>query len=152
MSDSERPVKEVARNRRAKHDFEILDTLEVGVELRGTEVKTLRAGEVSLGEAFVRIKGGQMWLEQARIDEYREGNRHNHDPARARRLLAHKREIQKWEQRLKEKGLTIVPLRLYFRGRVVKLEVGMGRGRKTHDKRQHLKERDSKREMRKFVR
>jgi SsrA-binding protein len=122
------------------------------VELVGTEVKTLRAGEVSLGESFVRIRQGQMWLEQARIDEYREGNRHNHDPARSRRLLAHRREIDRWAQRMKEKGLTIIPLRLYFRGRVVKLEIGLGRGRKRHDKRQVLKERDSRRELRKFVR
>jgi len=100
MSDSERPIREVTRNRRAKYDFEILETLEVGVALQGTEVKTLRAGEVSLGEAFVRIRNGQMWLEQARIDEYREGNRHNHDPSRPRRLLAHKREIEKWAQRM----------------------------------------------------
>lgn len=152
MSDSERPIREITRNRRAKHDYEILDTLEVGVALQGTEVKTLRAGEVSLGEAFVRIKDDQFWLEQARIDEYREGNRHNHDPARPRRLLAHRREIQKWSQTRKEKGLTIIPLRLYFRGRVVKLEIGLAKGRKRHDKRQALKERDSRREMRKFVR
>lgn len=152
MSDSERPIHEITRNRRAKHDYEILDTLEVGVALQGTEVKTLRAGEVSLGEAFVRIKDDQFWLEQARIDEYREGNRHNHDPARPRRLLAHRREIQKWSQTRKEKGLTIIPLRLYFRGRVVKLEIGLAKGRKRHDKRQALKERDSRREMRKFVR
>jgi SsrA-binding protein len=152
MSDSERPIREIARNRKAKHDYEILETVEVGVALVGTEVKTLRAGEVSLGEAFVRIRQGQMWLEQARIDEYREGNRHNHDPARPRRLLARRREIDRWAQRMKEKGLTIIPLRLYFRGRVVKLEIGLGRGRKRHDKRQVLKERDSRRELRKFVR
>lgn len=152
MSDSERPIREIARNRKAKHDYEILETVEVGVELVGTEVKTLRAGEVSLAESFVRIRQSQMWLEQARIDEYREGNRHNHDPARPRRLLAHRREIDRWAQRMKEKGLTIIPLRLYFRGRVVKLEIGLGRGRKRHDKRQVLKERDSRRELRKFVR
>lgn len=152
MSDSERPIREVTRNRRAKYDFEILETLEVGVALQGTEVKTLRAGEVSLAEAFVRIRNGQMWLEQARIDEYREGNRHNHNPSRPRRLLAHKREIEKWAQRMKEKGLTIVPISLYFRGRVVKLEIGLGKGRKRHDKRQVLKDRDNRRELRKFTR
>lgn len=152
MSESERPIREVARNRRAKRDYEILDTLEVGIELTGTEVKTIRSGEVSLGEAFVRLRQAELWLEQARIEEYTEGNRHNHDPNRPRRLLARKREIDRWGQRTKEKGLTIVPLRMYFRGNRVKLEIGLGKGRKVHDKRRAMKERDTRRELRKYVR
>ncbi|MCA9003255.1 MAG: SsrA-binding protein, partial [Planctomycetes bacterium] len=96
----------------------------------------------------VRVIGDELWLEGAHIDEYREGNRHNHEATRRRRLLAHKREIRRWGQRMKEKGLTVVALRLYFRGRHAKLEIGLARGRKSHDKREQLRERDAKREMR----
>jgi len=152
MSDSAPAIREIARNRRAKHDYEILDTLEVGIELVGSEVKTLRAGEVNLAQAYVRIKNAELWLEQARIDEYREANKQNHDPNRRRRLLAHKREIVRMKQRIQEKGLTVIPLRLYFKQRTVKLEIGIARGRKTHDKRQHLKEKDSKRALRRLTR
>ncbi len=148
MSENERPVREVAANRKARRDYEILDRLEVGIALEGTEVKTLRSGHVSLAESFVRIQEGQMWLEGAHIDEYREGNQRNHIPTRRRKLLAHKREIARWSQRMNEKGLTIVPLKLYFRGRHVKLEIGLARGRKHHDKRQALRDRDAKRELR----
>jgi SsrA-binding protein len=148
MSENERPIREIAFNRKAKHDYEILDKLEVGIVLHGTEVKTLRTGHVSLAEAFVLIRNGQMSLEKAHIDEYTEGNRHNHNPMRSRRLLAHRKETLKWYQRMKEKGLTIIPIRLYFHGRHVKLEIAMARGRKRHDKRQELKDRDNRRELR----
>jgi SsrA-binding protein len=148
MSESERPIREIAYNRKAKRDYELLDTLEVGIQLVGTEVKTLRNGQVSLSEAFVKISAGQMWLEKCHIDEYTEGNQHNHDPARPRRLLAHRREVQKWFQKMREKGLTMIPLRLYFKGRHAKLEIAMARGRKRHDKRQAMKEKDSRKELR----
>ncbi|MBC8406737.1 MAG: SsrA-binding protein SmpB [Planctomycetes bacterium] len=148
MSETERPIREIAFNRKAKRDYEILDTLEVGIVLVGTEVKTLRNGHVSLAESFVKIRDGQMWLEKCHIDEYVEGNVYNHDPVRSRRLLAHKRETVKWFQKMKEKGLTVVPLRLFFKGRHAKLEIAMARGRKQHDKRQALKDRDSRKELR----
>jgi len=148
MSDTERPIREIAFNRKAKRDYEMLDTLEVGIVLVGTEVKTLRDGHVSLTESFVKIRDGQMWLEKCHIDEYVEGNQNNHNPVRPRRLLAHRREILKWFQKIKEKGLTIVPMRLFFKGRHAKLEIAMARGRKQHDKRQVMKDRDSRKELR----
>jgi SsrA-binding protein len=148
MSDTERPIREIAFNRKAKRDYEILEILEVGIVLVGTEVKTLRNGHVSLTESFVKIRDGQMWLEKCHIDEYVEGNQHNHNPVRSRRLLAHRRETVKWFQKMKEKGLTIVPMRLFFKGRHAKLEIAMARGRKQHDKRQVMKDRDSRKELR----
>ena len=111
-------------------------------------MKALRAGRVSLDESFVRAKADGLWLERAHFGEYANGNVHNHEPLRPRQLLVHKVEARKWLQRVKEKGLTVVPLRIYFQGRYAKVEIALGRGRKLHDKRQVLKEREAQREIR----
>ena len=148
MSENERPVKEIAATRRARRNYEILDTLEAGLALSGTEVKTLRAGRVSLEEAYVKLTGEELWLVGAHIAEYEQGNVFNHEPTRPRRLLVHRRERRKWGQKMKEKGLTMIPLRLYFRGRWAKLEIALARGRKTHDKRQETRQKEMKKVLR----
>ena len=148
MTQEERSVREVAVHRRARRNYEILDKMEVGIALEGTEVKSLRAGRVSLEEAYIRYKDGQFWLVGAHIDEYSQGNVNNHEPARERRLLARRREAERWGQRVKEKGLTIVPLRLYFSGKWAKLEIGLGRGRRQFDKREAVKKRETDRALR----
>lgn len=148
MAAEERPVREVAFNRKARRNYEIQDRLEVGIALEGTEVKSLRAGRVSLDEAYVRTRGEELWLEGAHIAEYEQGNVHNHEPTRSRRLLAHKREVRRWRQRSRERGLTMVPLRVFFRGKWAKVEVGLGKGRKLHDKRKVIQEREAARALR----
>ncbi len=140
-------IRPIASNRKARHFFEVLDELEVGVELLGTEVKSLRGGQCSLQEAYVRIRAGQLWLVGAHIPEYAFGNKSNHLPARERKLLAHRREIERWGKAVKERGVTIVPLELYFKGSLVKVSVGLARGKKVHDKRAKQRERDAQREM-----
>jgi SsrA-binding protein len=137
----------IARNKRATHEYEILDQLECGLELRGTEVKSLRQGHCSIAEAYCRFKGGELWLIGATIPEYAQGNIHNHEPTRDRKLLAHRRELDKWHKRVKEKGVTIVPLEVYFSGSRVKLAVGLGRGKRLYDKRQTERARSDKRDM-----
>ena len=137
----------VAQNKKARHKYLILDTLECGVRLLGTEVKSLRAGGCSIAEAFARIEGGELWLHGATIGEYSHGNIHNHKPARVRKLLANRREITKWEKRVREKGVTLVPLAVYFRGHLVKVELALVSGKKLYDKREDQKKRDAKRDM-----
>ena len=148
MPAPDRPLREIARNRKAKRDYEILDTVEAGIVLTGTEVKSLRAGKVSLQEAYVKARRDGLWLVKAHIEEYTQANRFNHEPERDRKLLLRRREIQKLRQRVREKGLTLVPLRLYFRGPWAKLEIGVGRGRKLYDKRELVKKREAERAMR----
>ena len=137
----------ICQNRRARHDYQIGETFEAGIELRGTEVKSLRAQKVHLNEAFVMIENGQAFLHQAHIAEYAYGNRLNHEPTRKRRLLLNKKEIEKLQVAQAQAGKALVPLSLYFRRGWAKLEIGIGTGRKHQDKRQHLKEKQSKREM-----
>ncbi|HPF15089.1 MAG: SsrA-binding protein SmpB [Planctomycetes bacterium] len=137
----------VARNRRARHDFHIVSELECGIALLGTEVKSLRGGQCSLQEAFVRIDDGELWLMRAHIPEYVFGNAMNHEPLRQRKLLAHRSEIRKWEKLLKERGTTAVPLEVYFQGSKVKVLVALVTGKKQHDKRAAVKERQDKREI-----
>lgn len=144
--DSQR-VRTVASNRRARHEYHVLDELECGLALRGTEVKSLRAGHASIGEAFGRIHAGAFELVGATIPEYSHGNIHNHEPARVRRLLAHAREIAKWHKAVREKGVTIVPLELYFRGHLVKVRMALVRGKKLYDKRETQKGRSAKRDI-----
>ena len=142
--DAERVV---AQNRRARHDYFILDTFEAGLVLTGTEVKSLRAGKASLGEAYATVENGEAWVVQMHIPPYEQGNRWNPDPVRARKLLLHRREIEKLESAVAQKGQTVVPLKLYFsRGRA-KLLIGIAKGKKVYDKRHSIAERDSKREM-----
>ena len=138
----------IIENRKARHDYEILDRFEAGVELVGSEVKSLRAAQAQFADAFAAIDGGQVWLHGVRIAEYPQASRNNHDPDRRRRLLLNRYEIERLRGKLKEQGLTLVPLRFYFKGPRIKLELGLARGKKTHDKRQALREKADKREMR----
>ncbi|MEZ6020343.1 MAG: SsrA-binding protein SmpB [Planctomycetota bacterium] len=141
------PRRSIAQNRRARHDYHVLDELECGIMLLGTEVKSLRGGQCSLQEAFVRITGEELWLMRSHIPEYAFGNSMNHEPLRPRKLLAHKHQIRKWGKRAKEKGVTMVPLEVYFDGSKVKVLVGLVQGKRLHDKRSDLKERQDKRDM-----
>jgi SsrA-binding protein len=142
----------IASNRRALHDYDVLETHEAGLVLQGTEVKSLRAGHADLKEAYARIEGKEAWLLGCHISPYAQGNRANHDPLRPRKLLLHRGEIDRLLGRVLEKGLTLVPLRLYFRHGRVKVELGLARGRKTLDKRQAIREREERRELARAVR
>ena len=137
----------VSVNRKARHDYEILDRVETGIVLVGTEVKSIRQGHISLGEAYIVPRNGELWLEGCRINPYEHGSTNNHDPMRPRKLLLHSREIDKLSRRVAEKGLTLVPLAAYFKGRVLKVEIGLVRGKKQYDKREAIKERETKRRM-----
>ncbi|MAB79472.1 MAG: SsrA-binding protein [Planctomycetes bacterium] len=147
MARDSQAVRVIAKNRRARHDYEILDTLECGMALVGTEVKSLRAGRASIGEAYGRMRRGELWLVGATIPEYSHGNMFNHETTRDRKLLAHGRELRSLEKRVHEKGVTLVPLTLYFRGHRVKLELALVRGKRQRDRRQDQKQRDAKREI-----
>ncbi len=137
----------IATNRRARHEYEILETVEAGLVLRGTEVKSLRAGEVTFKDSYATMRNGEAWLLGCHIAPYSHGTDANHDPERDRKLLLHRREIARLTGRTAERGLTIVPLRLYFKKGRAKLELGLARGKKLHDKRSALREREVRREM-----
>jgi SsrA-binding protein len=137
----------VAQNRRAHHDYFILETIEAGLVLSGTEVKSLRLGKASLAEAYATVEGAEAWIRQMHIPPYEQGNRWNLDPIRRRKLLLHKAEIETLRTAVEQKGQTIVPLKLYFAGGRAKLLIGVAKGKKTFDKRHALAERDAKREM-----
>ena len=138
----------VARNRKATFTYEILDTFEAGLVLTGSEVKSLRAGKANLAQAYVRLEHGEAWLVGANIAQYPQAGPHNnHEPERPRKLLLKERELIRLDRSVREKGLTLVPLELYFSGAWAKLSFGIGRGKKLHDKRQSVKERDAKRDM-----
>ena len=137
----------IAQNRKARHDYSIVDTYEAGVVLVGTEVKSLRAGHASLVDGFATIDGGEMFLRNVHIPEYTEGSWTNHEPRRTRKLLLHKGEILRLIGKTKESGLTLVPLSLYFRDGKVKVELALARGKKSYDKRQDLARRDADREV-----
>ena len=143
--------KVVARNRKARHEFEILDTYEAGLELKGPEVKSLRAGEVSFQDAFARVAAGEVWLHNLHISPYEAANRFNVDPVRPRRLLLNRQEIRQIAVKTEEKGLTLVPLEIYFSRGYAKLELAVGRGKKLHDKRETLKRRQQDREARRAM-
>jgi SsrA-binding protein len=141
------PDETIAVNRRARHDYAIEDTLEAGIVLTGTEIKSIRAHKVNIAEAYVRVEGGEAWLIGAHIAEYAQGNRYNHAPARTRKLLLHRDQISELVGLQSAKGLTLVPLRMYIRRGRAKLEVGIARGKKAHDKRRTIAERDMRREL-----
>jgi SsrA-binding protein len=146
--DEKKPtIKVIARNKRAFHEFDILDKWEAGIVLVGSEVKSLRNGKVSLEQAFADIQKDEVWLLGCDIQEYVEANRFNHKAKRPRKLLLHSEEIRKISIKVQEKGLTLVPLQLYFNKGIAKLEIGLARGRKLHDKRDAIKSKDTKREM-----
>jgi len=134
-------------NRRASFDYELLERFEAGIALTGSEIKSLRQGGVTLGEAFARVKGGEVWLEGMHIPPYKEASYNNHEPLRSRKLLLSKREIAEIAKGLERRGLTLVPTRLYFKGGWAKLEVALGRGKKRYDKRQDEAKRDAARQM-----
>jgi SsrA-binding protein len=136
----------IASNKKAYHDYFVLQKLESGIELTGTEVKSLRDGKANLKDSYVTVEYGQAFLQGAHISPYSHGNLQNHDPERRRKLLLHRREIDKLHSQLVEKGLTIVPLRLYFKGRRVKVEIAVVRGKKQYDKRETEKRREAERE------
>jgi len=141
------PDQTVAVNRRARHDYAIEETLEAGMVLTGTEIKSIRAGRANLAEAYARIERGEAWLIGAHIAPYEQGNRNNHEPTRTRKLLLHRGEIAELAGKTLAKGLTLIPLRLYIRDGHAKLELGLGRGKKAHDKRRSIAERDARREL-----
>jgi SsrA-binding protein len=137
----------IATNRRARHEYSILETFEAGVVLRGTEVKSLRAGLVNFKDSYATVRNGEVWLLGCHINPYSHGTDANHDPERDRKLLLHAKEISRLSGKVAERGLTLIPLKLYFKSGRAKLELGLGRGKKLHDKRSTLREREVKREM-----
>ncbi len=140
-------IKTIATNRKAYHNYRILDTVEAGIALTGTEIKSVRSGRVSLAEAYVRPEGGEMWLVGAHIARYEAASRQSHEPTRRRKLLLHRKEIQALTGKMAAKGFTLVPLKLYIKGRIAKLEIGQARGKKLYDKRESIIRRETEREM-----
>lgn len=148
MANDSDGTKLIAQNRRARYDYHLDDSYEAGMVLTGTEVKSLRDGKASLAEAWVKIDDqGEAWLVQAHIQEYAHGNRWNHDPTRERKLLLHAGELRRLEKAVNEKGVTLVPTRMYFRHGKAKLEFAVGRGKNVADKRRDVAKRDAKREI-----
>ena len=139
----------IANNKKARYDYFIEDSYEAGISLAGTEVKSLRMGKCSIKEAFVRVEKGEVYIYGMHIPPYEKGNIFNKDPLRVRKLLLHKYEINKLAGKLKEKGLTLVPLQVYFKGSLVKVEIGLARGKKLYDKRQDIAKKDQRREAEK---
>lgn len=137
----------IVENRRARFDYQLLERFEVGIALTGTEVKSLREGHVQLAQAYADIRGGEVWLIGASIDEYTQGNAANHRTDRERKLLLHRREIETLNAKVREKGLTLVPIRLYFKDGRVKLELALARGKDRGDKRRTIADRDAKRQI-----
>jgi SsrA-binding protein len=144
-------IKDICRNRRAFHEYEVLDRLECGLVLTGTEVKSLRDGHANLEDAYAKIEDGEVFLIGCDIPEYAMGNRMNHKPKRPRKLLLHRREIARFAGKASQRGFTLVPLRLYFRGGRAKVELAVAKGKQTHDKRQALKKKDADREIRRAM-
>lgn len=146
-------MKLIVRNKKAYREMEILEKLEVGIALAGTEVKSLRAGKMQLADAYVRIEEGEAFLVKANIPEYSHGSWTNHAPTRRRKLLLHRRELHRLRSKVEERGLTLVPLRVYLNERgLVKVEIGLGRGKKLHDRRAAMKRRDVEREIQRAMR
>ncbi|RVU72332.1 SsrA-binding protein SmpB [Lactobacillus xujianguonis] len=138
----------IAQNKKARHDYFIKDTFESGIALTGTEIKSIRARRISLRDGYVQIINGSAFLENVHISEYKQGNRYNHDPLRSRRLLLHKKEIRRLAKAQEERGVTIVPLKVYLKHGFAKILIGVGQGKKEYDKRETIKKRDQDRELR----
>ncbi len=140
--------KTLAKNRKARFDYEIQKTMEVGIALQGTEVKSIRAGQINLAESYCRVDNNlQIYLMNAHISQYDFGNRHNHDPLRPKCLLLHRSEIRRLYGQVKEQGLTLIPLKIYLKGGIIKMELALGRGKKLYDKRQTMKKQDAQRDV-----
>ena len=140
-------VKVVATNRKARHEFFLLETYEAGIALQGSEIKSVRAGQISLAEAFVRIDGQEAWLEDAHIAPYDQASRNNHEPRRPRKLLLHRAEIHRLWNEVRQKGVTIIPLSVYIKDGRAKVEIAVAKGKKLYDKRAEIAKRDAKREI-----
>ena len=140
-------IKIVIQNRKARHDFAILNTYEAGIELLGTEVKSLRNGKANFKDSYARVEGGEVFMYNLHISEYVEANRFNHDPDRKRRLLLHRHEINRLQGRVQEKGFTLIPLKIYFKRGKAKVELGLARGKREYDRREDIARRDARREM-----
>jgi SsrA-binding protein len=138
---------DVASNRRARHRYELLERFECGIELRGTEVKSLRQGNAQIGDAYAVIEDGEVWLRGAHIPPYDPASRENHDPDRDRKLLLHRHEIERLTARAQRKGLTLIPTRIYFKGRRAKVELALARGKEQRDRRREIRDRDVRREV-----
>ncbi len=155
MNDSNGPGEDgrkvVGRNRKARHEYQILDTYEAGMVLKGPEVKSLRAGQLAFRDAFARVESGEVWLYNLHISPYEEANRANEEPDRVRKLLLHREEIRRLEIKTGEKGLTLVPLEIYFRKGNAKVLLGVGRGRRLYDKREKLKKQTQDREAKRAM-
>ena len=153
IDSSNRPGgrKVIASNRKARHDYTILDTIEAGIALTGTEVKSLRSGRASLVDGFATITEDELWLRNVHIAEYAEGTWTNHAPRRVRKLLVHRMELDRLAGKLKEGGLALIPLSMYFKDGRVKVELGLGRGKKSYDKRQDMAKRDADRELARYA-
>lgn len=146
-SEEKPAYKVISENRKARHEYEIIETIQCGIELSGTEVKALRLGKCTLQDSFARIEDSEAWLYNCNISQYEFGNRFNHEPTRKRKLLLHAREIFRLNQRIKEKGLTLIPLRMYFKRNWVKVDLALARGKQLYDKRESVSKRDSKRQL-----
>jgi len=140
-------IKVVATNRKARHNYSIEDSLEAGIALTGSEIKSVRSSRVSLGEAYVRLENGELWLVNAHIARYEAASLQSHEPTRRRKLLLHRRQIANLAAKSGEKGFTLVPLKLYIKGRIAKLEIGLGRGKRLYDKRESIARREAEREL-----
>lgn len=147
MADNKSNIKIIAQNKKARHEYFILETYECGIELFGTEVKSIREGKVNISDAYADVTNGEVWIKGMNISPFEKGNIFNRDPLRHKKLLMHKREILKLFQTLKEQGLSLVPLRVYLKGSLVKVEIALVRGKKLYDKREDIARRDAKRRM-----
>ncbi|WP_062050292.1 SsrA-binding protein SmpB [Bacillus sp. JCM 19034] len=145
MNDKDANV--IAQNKRARHDYFIEETFEAGIVLKGTEIKSIRAGRMNLKDSFARVSNGEAYLHNAHISEYEQGNRYNHDPVRARKLLLHKKEISQLIGQTQQKGYSLVPLKVYLKNGFAKVLIGLAKGKKNYDKRETLKRKDAKREV-----
>ncbi len=145
-------IKIIAKNKRARHDYHVVDTVEAGVVLRGTEVKSVRLGKVQLVDSFARIEDDEVFVHSMHISPYEQGNRFNVEPRRRRKLLLHRSEIRRLHRQVREKGVTLIPLAVYLKGGRVKLEIGLCRGKRAYDKRRTIAERDAARDMERVMR
>ncbi len=145
-------VKVVATNRRARHEYFILDTYEAGISLQGSEIKSIRAGQISLAEAYVQLDGEQAWLVEAHVAPYEQASHYNHEPRRPRKLLLHKSEIRAIWNDVRKKGVTVIPLQVYLKNGRAKVEIAVARGKKLYDKRQDIARRDAERELQRSLR
>jgi SsrA-binding protein len=144
-------MKIIAKNKKAFHDYEILDTIEAGISLLGTEVKSIKNGQVNLRDAYVKIKNEEALLINCHISHYKQGNRENHDETRTRKLLLHKKEIKRLEAKINEQGLSLIPLKIYLKRNYIKLEIALAKGKKLYDKRETLKRKEQNKEAQRIL-